>query len=78
MRALRPIFWMEGLLAAVSGVSAVLTLLWKDWIEILFRVDPDRGSGAAEWLVVVGSLGAAVALSALARREWRRVAGARA
>jgi hypothetical protein len=74
MRALRPIFWIEAILATVSGISTVLTLLWKDWIEILFHVDPDRGNGSLEWLIVAVSLAATVALSALARREWRRAA----
>jgi hypothetical protein len=78
MRALRPIFWIEGLLAVVSGISTVLTLLWKDWIEILFRVDPDRGNGSVEWLIVVALLAATVALLVLARHEWRRAATARA
>lgn len=77
MRALRPVFWIEGLLAVISGISAILTLLWKDWIEILFRVDPDGGNGSTETLVVLVSLGATVTLSVLARREWRRAARAR-
>jgi hypothetical protein len=76
MRALRPIFWVEAFLAAVCGISTVLTLLWKDWIEILFGVDPDHGNGSLEWLIVVVSLAATVTLSALARHEWRQAAAA--
>jgi hypothetical protein len=74
MRALRPTFWIEAILATVTGISTVLTLLWKGWIEILFHVDPDRGNGSLEWLIVAVSLAATVARSALARREWRRAA----
>lgn len=77
MRALRPVFWIEGLSAVVSGILAVLTLLWKDWIEILFHIDPDGGNGSAEWLFVLTSLGLAVTLSVLARYEWHRAAGPR-
>jgi hypothetical protein len=32
----------------------VVTLFWHDWIEAVFRVDPDQGKGSAEWLVVAG------------------------
>jgi hypothetical protein len=77
MRALRPLFWIEALLAVITGITAILTLLWKDWIEIVFHVDPDGGNGSVEKLVVLVSLGATVTLSVLARREWRRAAGAR-
>ncbi|HKQ00725.1 MAG TPA: ABC transporter permease [Actinomycetes bacterium] len=76
MRTLRPIFWIETLLAVVSGISTVLTMLWRDWIEILFGVNPDHGNGSAEWLIVVASLAVTVVLSMLARREWRRAAAA--
>jgi len=63
---------IEVTLAAAATTLAVVTIFWKDWIEVLFRVDPDRGSGLLEWLVV-GVLFAVAAFSALAARwEWRR------
>jgi hypothetical protein len=63
---------IEVLLAAAATTLAVVTIFWKDWIEVLFRVDPDRGSGLLEWLVV-GVLLAVAAFSVLAARwEWRR------
>ena len=50
----------------------VVTLLWKDWIELVFRIDPDAGSGALEWSIVAVTLAFTVAFSILARQEWRR------
>jgi len=40
-------------LAAAAGLLAIVTLIWPTWIETLFGVEPDGGSGEAEWLVVV-------------------------
>jgi len=71
-RNLTPIFWMEAILAAASGFLLVLTLLWRDWIEIIFGVDPDNHSGSLEWLIVLACLCIAVLSSVLARQEWRR------
>ncbi|MFD9127414.1 ABC transporter permease [Kitasatospora sp. NPDC059571] len=68
----RPRFWVETALGGLSGLLFLLTLVWPQWIETLFGVDPDAGSGAAEWLVV--ALAAAVTATCLlgARIEWRR------
>ena len=48
------------------------TLLWKDWIEIVFDIDPDAGSGALEWAIVAVTLVSTVLFLVLARSEWRR------
>lgn len=72
MRQLRRRFWAETAMAFVSGVFAVLTLAWKDWIEIVFRVDPDHHNGALEWLIVALVLGATATFAGLARYEWHR------
>ena len=71
---LRPVFWIEAVLAALNAVLLLLTVLWKDWIEIAFRVDPDAGSGALEWSIVAITLLLTVAFVMLARAEWRRAA----
>ena len=39
----------------------------------MFRVDPDGGDGAAEWLVVAVLGVAAIAAFILARRDYRTV-----
>jgi len=67
-------FWIEAGLSVLSGVLFVLTLVVPDWIEAVFRVDPDHSSGALEWVIVAGLLVATLAFSLLARREWRRPA----
>jgi hypothetical protein len=71
-------FWLESALATVSALLLVVTVFWREWIEVVFRVNPDGGSGAAEWLVVV-ALGIISAVAALAARlEWRRLRSAAA
>jgi hypothetical protein len=69
---LRYRFWLEAILGSITGVVAVVTLFWQDWIEAVFGVDPDKGNGSAEWLVVLILLILSVALAVGARFEWRR------
>lgn len=45
-------FWLEAILAALSTGFFILTLLSRNWIEIVFGVDPDNSSGSLEWLIV--------------------------
>ncbi len=63
---------IEFVLASISGVLFVLTLITREWIELVFGVEPDGGSGALEWFITLGFLFAAVALFLLARRDRRR------
>ncbi len=65
-------FWVEIALAVTAAGLFVMTMLWKDWIEIVFGVDPDRGSGALEWIIVLAFMFASIVFSLSARREWRR------
>jgi undecaprenyl pyrophosphate phosphatase UppP len=69
---LRYRFWWESIVGSITGIMAVVTLFWHDWIETVFGVDPDKGSGSAEWLVVVILLLVTVVLAVAARLEWRR------
>lgn len=34
-----------------SAVLTLITLVWKDWIEIAFGVDLDNGTGSMEWII---------------------------
>lgn len=72
MGQLRRRFWVEMAMALASGGFLILTLAWKDWIEIVVRIDPDHRSGALEWLIVVVALTATATFTVLARYEWRR------
>ena len=65
-------FLIETALAAVSGILGVLTLVTPDWIELVFHVEPDQGSGALEWAVVAALASAGILFGGLARAEWRR------
>ncbi|HVB63436.1 MAG TPA: hypothetical protein VNE17_01810 [Nitrolancea sp.] len=75
---LRARFWVEAGFAGLSFIFAILTLVWKDWIEIVFRIDPDRHSGSLEWLIAAGALAIAIGIGVAARSEWRHTAAATA
>jgi hypothetical protein len=40
-------------------VLGVATLVWNDWIELLFKVDPDAGDGSLEKAIVAVLVAAA-------------------
>lgn len=68
---------VEAVLGVVFAVAALVTAAVPHWIEAA-GIEPDGGSGSAEWamVVVLGlAAGAAGALSAWERR--RATAGAR-
>jgi len=65
-------FWLEAILEALSTGLFILTLLSRNWIEIVFGVDPDNSSGSLEWLIVAALLVASIVFVAMARAEWRR------
>jgi membrane protein DedA with SNARE-associated domain len=67
-----PRFWGWLALAAVSAGLWAGTLAWPSWIEVVFRADPDLGSGWLERAIVVAALAVIVACSAGARRRWQR------
>jgi hypothetical protein len=71
-------FWIETAAAFLSGLLAVVTVIWHDWIERVFGVEPDQGSGALEWLIVGMAFAISIGLALVARLEWRRPRGAEA
>ncbi len=71
---LRARFWLEALLALITGLGFLVTLARRNWIEIVFHVDPDRQSGALEWTIIATLLVATVVSVVVARQEWRRAA----
>ena len=69
---LRRRFWAESVLAIATGILAVVTAVVPDWIEVVFRVDPDAGSGSAEWAAVAVLAVVSLCLALIARREHAR------
>jgi hypothetical protein len=65
-------FWAVVILASTSAGTAVLSLLWHDWIEVVLGFDPDAHSGLVEVLVPVVLGLVALILGRCARAEWRR------
>ncbi|HLG75573.1 MAG TPA: hypothetical protein VFA09_07235 [Ktedonobacteraceae bacterium] len=74
--ALRWRFWLETVLASVASILFVITLVWRNWIEIVFKVDPDNANGSLEWFVVATFLVVAIALFVSAGYEVRRARAA--
>jgi hypothetical protein len=72
MRHARIRFWIEVALAVITAGLAILTLITREWIELFFGVDPDAGSGALEWGIVIALAVATVAFSLMARAELKR------
>jgi energy-coupling factor transporter transmembrane protein EcfT len=66
-------FWLEAGTATVTGFLFVITLIWRNWIEILFGIEPDHGDGSLEWFIVAALLVVTFSLFVLARYEWRRI-----
>jgi hypothetical protein len=58
----------------ITTALFLVTLVKRDWIEALFRIDPDSGNGTLEWLIVGSLLVLTLALFSLAGYEWRRAA----
>lgn len=69
---MRKRFWVEAGLAVFCTLLFLLTVVSREWIELVFGVDPDHGDGSLEWLLFVALALATVAFSVTARLEWRR------
>ena len=62
---------VDAVLASLSAFLLMLTLVLPDWIEVVFHVDPDGGSGELEWLIAGAFALGTVGFGLAARREWR-------
>ena len=67
-------FWIDTILAAITAVLTIVTLISREWIELLTGWDPDHGSGALEWVIVVALATATIVFALLARAQWRQAA----
>jgi hypothetical protein len=65
-------FWIEVALATLAAGLAILTLITREWIELLFGIDPDRGSGGLEWAIVAALFAASLAMALIARWDRRK------
>lgn len=63
-------FTIEAVLAAASGVLAVLAVLWPTWLESI-GFDLDGGDSGAEWAIPTVLAVIAVVLTGAARRHWK-------
>lgn len=62
---------VETVLAGLFAIGTVATLVWPTWIESLTELEPDKGSGEAEWWLVIVLGVAALVTGTLARRDYR-------
>jgi hypothetical protein len=74
---LRKRFWFESALGLICLAALLLTATSSNWIETFTGLDPDGGTGAAEWAIVVALMALTIAAVGLACRELRRAAALR-
>lgn len=65
-------YWIESGAAVLALLLLLVTLVSREWIEIVFGVDPDGGSGALEWAIVVGLAVVGLGSTLAARHEVSR------
>jgi hypothetical protein len=62
---------LEFALAGVFAFLAVLTAFVPTWIEEVFKIEPDAGSGVLEWGIVAGFGVLALVAGLLGRRDYQ-------
>jgi hypothetical protein len=66
-------FWIEAVVAGIGAVLFLLTLITREWIEMLTGLDPDGGSGTIEFGLAIGLLAVATLSAWSARRTYASV-----
>jgi len=75
MKRVRNVWWkVEAFFAGLFAIVALVTAVVPRWIEE-FGLEPDGGSGSAEWGIVVVLGVAALAAGLLSRRHFRNRSG---
>jgi hypothetical protein len=69
---LRIRFWWYAASSAAALILLIITLISREWIELLTGWDPDHGSGALEWTIGTALALVAIILGLTAGVEWRR------
>ena len=65
-------FWFEAAFVVVSLGLWVATLIWPDWIELVFHVEPDANDGSLELALTILLPAIGLAVSFISAREWHR------
>lgn len=55
----------------LTVLAAAMTAIVPSWIETVFKIGPDGGDGAVEWLIVAALAGIAVACELTLRTRSR-------
>jgi hypothetical protein len=71
-RSMRPRFWLEVALAILTAAAAIATIVWPEWIELVFGIEPDEGNGTLELGVTLTIAIVSAILAMAARTDWRR------
>ena len=70
--------WLETALGVLTTIALAMTLAVPDWIERIFRFEPDGGDGSSEWGWAISLAVATIALLVDAGRLRSRLAQASA
>jgi hypothetical protein len=71
-RRFRRRFRIEVVLASLTGLLALITPIFPDWIELISGWDPDQHDGSVESFIVIGLFIVTAIIFGLALAEWRR------
>jgi hypothetical protein len=62
---------IEIFVALAAFIFLAAALVSPEWIEKTLGVSPDNGDGSIEWGTALGAAAVFLAMSWLARRDWR-------